>query len=402
MGGAWQRKCPRANQFAFVLRVFLLLLGVSAGICESPRNRAAPWNPRRRSRDLVRWVLAAGGIIGFKQRLRVNLGKSRHETERNRMDFLDEGYAEILADSETDDWLQRTSRTFALAIPLLPPRLRRYVGIAYLLFRIADTIEDGDFGNRENKMSLFRGLQQLLGQEAPSKTDFQPFEAQVRMTLAGSVTDDVRLVLDAPRVISTVFTFDAAVQQTILQHLQRSVDGMERFIAAGSAQGSVRIGSLSELKDYCYCVAGIVGEMLTELFLLEEPQLKRVGPELRKLAPLFGEGLQLVNVVKDAKLDDGDGRVFLPPEVSDASVIELARRDLGDAEQFVTLLCTAGASDGVWQFCRLPVVLALRTLQQVERHGAGAKIPRTDVLKILLEVVRKPPRSDAMVNSTNL
>ena len=38
-----------------------------------------------------------------------------------------------------DDLLEKTSRTFALAIPLLPTPAREAVGLAYLLFRVADT-----------------------------------------------------------------------------------------------------------------------------------------------------------------------------------------------------------------------------------------------------------------------
>src|SRR4029079_7792588 len=38
--------------------------------------------------------------------------------------------------------LQKTSRTFALSIPLLPEPLQTEVAIAYLLFRIIDTFED--------------------------------------------------------------------------------------------------------------------------------------------------------------------------------------------------------------------------------------------------------------------
>ena len=41
-----------------------------------------------------------------------------------------------------EDHLARTSRTFALAIPALDPRLRHAVGLAYLIFRVADTLED--------------------------------------------------------------------------------------------------------------------------------------------------------------------------------------------------------------------------------------------------------------------
>ena len=38
--------------------------------------------------------------------------------------------------------LQKTSRTFALTIPLLPQPLQTEVAMAYLLFRIIDTFED--------------------------------------------------------------------------------------------------------------------------------------------------------------------------------------------------------------------------------------------------------------------
>ena len=41
-----------------------------------------------------------------------------------------------------DEILQGVSRTFALTIPQLPDALEQVVGHAYLLCRIADTIED--------------------------------------------------------------------------------------------------------------------------------------------------------------------------------------------------------------------------------------------------------------------
>ena len=40
-----------------------------------------------------------------------------------------------------DHLLQATSRTFALTIPLLHEPTRREVTVAYLLFRVADTLE---------------------------------------------------------------------------------------------------------------------------------------------------------------------------------------------------------------------------------------------------------------------
>ena len=51
-----------------------------------------------------------------------------------RFGITDEGYQ--------DQILPHVSRTFALTIPQLPPRLKTAVTNAYLLCRIADTIED--------------------------------------------------------------------------------------------------------------------------------------------------------------------------------------------------------------------------------------------------------------------
>jgi len=45
-------------------------------------------------------------------------------------------------DQLQDHLLQGVSRTFALTIPQLPPKLMRPVANAYLLCRIVDTIED--------------------------------------------------------------------------------------------------------------------------------------------------------------------------------------------------------------------------------------------------------------------
>ena len=56
--------------------------------------------------------------------------------------------------------LARVSRTFALAVPALPPRLRHAVGLAYLLFRVADTLEDAsrwDAGERIGALHRFVG-----------------------------------------------------------------------------------------------------------------------------------------------------------------------------------------------------------------------------------------------------
>ena len=58
--------------------------------------------------------------------------------------------------------LEKTSRTFALSIPVLPEPTRREVMIAYLLFRIADTFEDAAHWPPEDRIAAIARFNDLL------------------------------------------------------------------------------------------------------------------------------------------------------------------------------------------------------------------------------------------------
>ena len=110
----------------------------------------------------------------------------------------------------------------------------------------------------------------------------------------------------------------------------------------------MQLDTIDDLRAYCYAVAGIVGEMLTELFLLGRPSLARVASELRSRAAAFGEGLQLVNILKDARPDAAEGRTFLPRLAPLAEVFALARKDLAAAAAYVELLRARGRRVAGW------------------------------------------------------
>jgi hypothetical protein len=61
-----------------------------------------------------------------------------------------------------DELLEKTSRTFALSIPLLPQPTRRQLGVAYLLFRIADTFEDAVDWPNDRRIAALREFEDLL------------------------------------------------------------------------------------------------------------------------------------------------------------------------------------------------------------------------------------------------
>src|SRR5881397_491554 len=63
--------------------------------------------------------------------------------------------------------LQKSSRTFALTIPLLFEPTRSEVTVAYLLFRVADTLEDATRWSRWKKLAELERLARFL-EDPPS------------------------------------------------------------------------------------------------------------------------------------------------------------------------------------------------------------------------------------------
>ena len=137
-----------------------------------------------------------------------------------------------------------------------------------------------------------------------------------------------------------------------------------------------------------------LGELLTELFLLEEISLRTVAELLRARARAFGEALQLVNILKDSEDDAREGRRYLPASVPREDVFALARRDLGEAGEYIGALHGAGAPGGILEFTALPVALAWAALARIEEKGPGARVGRPEVFGIAQRVRRAIARGE--------
>lgn len=262
-----------------------------------------------------------------------------------------------MRDDEIARLLEKTSRTFALAIPLLEPPLARRVGLAYLLFRIADTLEDAELWDRDQRLLALRSFEQWLG------------GGRGEWKHAPPPTNDAACLELLERADAVL----AEVPDTERGHVKRTAHGMAEFVARQNERGAIALTDLADLRAYCYVVAGIVGELLTELF--------GAAPALWEEGKLFGEGLQLVNILKDAPSDAKQGRVYLPASVPRADVTALAREDLRAAERYVDELRTRGAHPGTIAFCTLPRKLAVATLDRLEE--GKAKLTRDEVAAIL-------------------
>jgi farnesyl-diphosphate farnesyltransferase len=252
------------------------------------------------------------------------------------------------------------------------------VGIAYRLFRIADTFEDAVAWPRQRRLDALAELGELLQ---------DPGATRVATRAGGWNTGPPpiphagyqELLAQAPRVLAAYGSLAEAARAAICSHLRRTLAGMARFVGRTDGGGRLVLTTLDELREYCYAVAGIVGEMLTDLFLLDARHLGRVANRLRVRAARFGEGLQLVNILKDSGGDAKEGRSYLPAAVAREVVLELARDDLEQAAEYVRALQEAEAPRGLVAFTALPVLLARASLERVEAEGPGAKLSRGQV-----------------------
>jgi farnesyl-diphosphate farnesyltransferase len=278
-----------------------------------------------------------------------------------------------------DGLLEKTSRTFALSIPMLPEPTRRHVGIAYLLFRVADTFEDAFRWSRAARLAALNDFARLLETPGGERAACSRWVADGPVSHAGYID----LLREAPTVMEAYRAVPLAAHGVIRKDLLRTIRGMAAFVGRGDDRGGLRLASLRELREYCYVVAGIVGEMLTELFLLDAEALAPFAARLRRRARFFGEALQLVNILKDAGSDADEGRVYLPADVDRERVFALARRDLDIAADYVATLQLGGAPEGLVAFTGSPAVLARASLDRIETAPAGAKLTRAEVAALM-------------------
>jgi farnesyl-diphosphate farnesyltransferase len=289
--------------------------------------------------------------------------------------------------------LQKTSRTFALTIPFLPEPTRAEVSIAYLLFRIIDTFEDATRwppARRIEALARFVALVDGPPEAAASLAAECLREPPVDNAAYGELLGEM------PLVLKVFDDLQPGARAAIRKHLAQSAAGMSRFVARSGGPQGLELESVADLRDYCYVVAGIVGELLTELYLLGRPALARVADDLRTRAAPFGEGLQLVNILKDAGPDAAEGRVYLPRSVNTREIFALASRDLAAGAAYTETLRTAGAESALVAFNAFIAKLAVANLRLLRERGLGAKLSRLQVATISAEVARAVGRHEPL------
>jgi len=304
--------------------------------------------------------------------------------------------------------LPAVSRTFALSIRLLPGELGAAVRCAYLICRIADTLEDEPDMPAESKAALLDLLASCFN-DARSVAAF----ADAAALITGDPAH-VRLVRNSNLVFAAFRALPEKTREIVQRWVREMVAGMRKFVLA--YPHGVRIQSLDEYKEYCYYVAGTVGYLLTDLWHEHSPS---IGAQryaiLRTRCRAFAEALQTVNILKDVARDaEHENSIYIPEQLlrehgsAHATILapdraqetrkalgvmtELAWRDLDQAKAY--LLSIPRRAVSIRLFCALPLLFAYATLRDLAGssdapgHRSVVKISRSEVKSLtLLSVV---------------
>ncbi len=298
--------------------------------------------------------------------------------------------------------LELVSRTFALTIPQLPEPLDRTVSNAYLLCRIADTIEDDPSLSIKEKQFYSKWFADLVKDYTPADN----FADKLSLKLGDTVTNaEKKLIKRCDSILKITHSLTESERSAMLECLDAMTTGMVRYQGMETPEG---LKNQEELDLYCYYVAGVVGVMLTKLFLeygKEWNEQTKHGMET--LAISFGQGLQMTNIIKDFWVDKKRGACWLPQSVfrplgvsldkidqeniedfkkGTEQLISVARDHLVNALHYTTLI--PKKEKGIRMFCLWAILMATLTLSKVKNssdfiNGGTVKISRTTVSLVI-------------------
>ena len=182
---------------------------------------------------------------------------------------------------------QRSASNLALAFILLPKAKREGMSALYAFCREVDDVADDEsvpVDNRRRELSAWR--------------------------------EDVRKACDGK---NPEFRVNCELQAVIRRHPGLRFDLFDDLIRGVEMDLDIkRYQTYSELEQYCYRVASVVGLLSIEIF-------GYTNPRTRDYAVHLGKALQLTNILRDVRTDAERGRIYFPLD-------ELARFRVTESE----------------------------------------------------------------------
>ncbi len=313
-----------------------------------------------------------------------------------------------------DDWtycqqtLPKVSRTFALNIKTLQGELHRSVLIAYLFCRTVDTVEDAAELDPKIKIKLLFEFSRLI-ENREYRLDHIDSWLDDCATVDGS-TNDLDLLKNIKRVFNIFDSLKSNYQNQIIPAVAKMAKGMAHFQSRFQFGEITPLENEEDLERYCYFVAGVVGEMLCDLFLQKLSTLPESARTIMKEnAVSFGLGLQMTNISKDVMADRERGWSYIPQSLITENGLTVDEFHSGKSVEknlqiLEKLLCkTNGHLHDALKFtlaiprtelslrlfCIWPLWMAMKTVAALHNNpallssNAPVKITRSQVKRIL-------------------
>ncbi len=213
--------------------------------------------------------------------------------------------------------LRDVSRSFYLTLRVLPTAVRRPIGLGYLLARATDTIADTDLIPVSARLEALGRLRaRILGQSQGPMDMRQLILAQSRIGPDVCSLAERQLLERIDSAVALLDTLTSSNRAQIREVLATITSGQEldlqRFRDA-SAHRPTALGTDEELADYTYRVAGCVGKFWTEVCHTNLfPTHPVSATALIADGIRYGQGLQMVNILRDLPKDLRQGRCYLP------------------------------------------------------------------------------------------
>ncbi|RZA06316.1 MAG: hypothetical protein EOP11_10680, partial [Proteobacteria bacterium] len=283
--------------------------------------------------------------------------------------------------------LEKVSRSFAFCIEQLEEPLRRHVGLGYILCRMADTVEDSAWESLPAQDHAFAEFTSFIEAEPAAAR----VEAWARSFPNQIPEGEARLLADAPQFFADLHALPPGPQAVLRRTTLSMVRGMQFFCKQD--RGSANPRSLAEANQYCFFVAGIVGELLTDLVAEGTPEYR---PDDRTYTDAFHFGLYLqkINLLKDQLEDAKVGRNLVPDRaVMRGSLVLHAQRSLRYIQGIPV------SQRGYRIFCAWSFFLGLISLPFIDRswrEQKASKISRQHTFLYLSKVLIKVSNNQAL------
>ena len=292
--------------------------------------------------------------------------------------------------------LKDVSRSFYVSMRVLPKPMRDPISLGYLLARASDTLADTESLHAELRMEMLLGMREILeGGERGRWLKRVKSEVIPQQTHRG---EQVLL-----RHIDEVFqSFDSLEsnehRQSIFDVMNHILHGQTLDIERFELSDDFLFTDDAQLEEYCYLVAGCVGEFWTEIGYSSLPSFSKQSEKtLKSWGGRYGRGLQLINILRDLPNDIKVGRCYLPGvDPSDISALMeasahwrlVARQYLQDGVSYAQSLRMRRTRLATM----LPAKIGEQTLNLMddadwESLSRGVKIKRKDVYFSALSIL---------------